>query len=49
MVIEVMCFGGISIERAMENLILCQQNDEIKNKYCETNNYPLLRIPVKAF
>ncbi|EGQ3351235.1 DUF2726 domain-containing protein [Staphylococcus pseudintermedius] len=32
-----------------ENLLRTQHNDRIKNKYCETNNINLLRIPYKRF
>lgn len=39
------CFGGISKERAEENLATLKINDNIKNKFCEENNYPMLRIP----
>ena len=38
-------FGGISIERAEENFVIQQQNDKIKDNYCQENNFPLLRIP----
>ena len=43
------CFGGISIEQAKENLISCQKRDKIKNDFCKEHNYPLLRIPYTEF
>lgn len=42
-------FGGISLEEAEENLRLSKIKDEIKNKYCQHNNIPLLRIPYWEF
>lgn len=42
-------FGGISIERAKENLKQTQSNDFIKTSYCKENNIPLLRIPYWDF
>ena len=38
-------FGGISKERAAENLKLAQKHDRIKDKYCQDNNIILIRIP----
>lgn len=38
-------FGGVSKERAAENLELVQKHDEIKNKYCQDNSIMLIRIP----
>jgi hypothetical protein len=42
-------FGGISDERALENLKIIQYHDQIKNKYCEKNKIKLLRIPYWDF
>ena len=38
-------FGGISDERAAENLKTTQYHDAIKTKYCIENQIPLIRIP----
>lgn len=38
------CFGGISKERAEENLKIVQTRDFIKKEYCEKNGIPLLCI-----
>lgn len=38
-------FGGISEERAQENLKTAQRHDKIKDDYCRENNIPMLRIP----
>lgn len=38
-------FGGISDKEAQENLKITQHHDEIKTKYCQNNNIPLIRIP----
>lgn len=38
-------FGGISDEEAIENFIKTQYHDSIKNKYCYTNQIPLIRVP----
>jgi hypothetical protein len=38
-------YGGISEERAKENLIKAQRRDKLKNNYCDDNGYALLRIP----
>ena len=46
---EPVCFGGISYERALDNLKIAQHHDEIKNKYCEDNNIRLIRIPYWEF
>jgi len=43
------CFGGISQERAEANFTKQKKHDELKNKYCADNNYPLLRIPHTQF
>lgn len=43
------CYGGISKERAEENLKECQKRDKIKDDFCKENNYPLLRIPYTDF
>jgi hypothetical protein len=37
-------FGGISIERATEQLKITQSNDYIKDGFCAKNNFQLLRI-----
>ena len=37
-------FGGISQERAEENLKLCQDNDNLKNDFCKEFNYKMIRI-----
>ena len=42
-------FGGMSREKALENLKTCQQHDEIKNEYCRDNGIKLLRIPYYRF
>lgn len=42
-------FGGITKERAEENLLKTQLNDSIKNEYCKSNNIPLIRIPYWDF
>ena len=42
-------FGGISKERAQENFERCQIHDALKNKFCEDNNYKLLRIPYTKY
>lgn len=42
-------FGGISEERAIENLKVAKLHDQIKNDYCGENNIPLLRIPYWEF
>jgi uncharacterized Zn-finger protein len=38
------CFGGISQERAEENFKRQQENDRLKDEYCDENHFPLLRI-----
>lgn len=38
-------FGGISDQRAAENLKITQRHDKIKTNYCIDNNIPLIRIP----
>jgi hypothetical protein len=38
-------FGNSPVVRAIDNIKKQQGNDRIKNKFCEKNNYPLLRIP----
>lgn len=42
-------FGGISLEKAKDNLKQTQYRDSIKTKYCKENNIPLLRIDYKDF
>jgi len=42
-------FGGISKERAEQNLVTSQHRDKIKNDFCRDNNYPLLRIKYDQF
>jgi len=39
------CFGGISMERAIENFKKQIENDIKKNLYCVENNIQLIRIP----
>ena len=39
------CFGGISIERAIRNFKKQVENDIKKNLYCAENNIQLIRIP----
>ena len=43
------CFGGMSKEKAQEAFIKTQKHDQIKNKHCEDNDIPLLRIPFFRF
>ena len=38
-------YGGISEEKALENLETAKKRDKIKNDYCADNGFPLLRIP----
>lgn len=38
-------FGGISDDRALQQLIYVQMHDKIKTEYCKNNNIPLIRIP----
>jgi hypothetical protein len=38
-------YGGISEEKAQENLESSQRRDKIKDQYCDDNGYLLLRIP----
>lgn len=42
-------FGGISLERAKENLQACKLRDSIKTNYCKEHNVKLLRIPYTDF
>lgn len=42
-------FGGMSLERAKENLKVVQLNDTIKTNYCLQNNIPLIRISYQDF
>ena len=42
-------FGGISREKANENLETQKERDQIKNDYCESHNIPLVRIPYSRF
>lgn len=37
--------GGMSKEDAEKVLLLTQKHDEIKTRYCQLNNIPLIRIP----
>lgn len=38
-------FGGISDEKAENNLKIVQKHDKIKTNYCHEHNIPLIRIP----
>jgi hypothetical protein len=38
-------YGGISEEKAKENLTKAQHRDKLKDNYCDDNGYALLRIP----
>jgi very-short-patch-repair endonuclease len=38
------CFGGCTPEQAQKNFEKQQQHDKLKEKWCEENNYPLLRV-----
>jgi hypothetical protein len=38
-------YGGISEERAKDNLIITQHRDKLKDDYCDDKGYALLRIP----
>lgn len=38
-------YGNMTHEQAEQRFIIQQQNDEIKNKFCEDNNIQLVRIP----
>ena len=40
-------FGNISLERAEENLKQTQENDQIKNNFCEKFGYKMIRISHK--
>jgi uncharacterized C2H2 Zn-finger protein len=42
-------FGGISQEKAQENLVTAQHRDKIKDDHCTENNIPILRIPYWDF
>ena len=42
-------FNGIPYEVALKNYRETQEHDIIKNKYCESNGIPLLRIPFYDF
>jgi uncharacterized Zn-finger protein len=42
-------FGGISQDVAFANFTKQIKHDDLKNKYCSDNNYPLLRIPHTQF
>ena len=42
-------FGGISEERAKENLESCKLRDSIKDNFCQVNGIKLLRIPYTQF
>ena len=37
-------FGGISQERAEENFKLCQENDKLKNDFCDKFEYKMIRV-----
>jgi hypothetical protein len=43
------CFGGMSVEQAIENFKKSQERDIIKNKYCEDKKINLLRISYKEY
>ncbi len=43
------CFGGISMEKAIENFKETKINDNIKNMYCQQNDISLFRIPYWEF
>jgi len=43
------CFGGISMARAIENFKTQIKRDIIKNLYCAKNNIQLIRIPYWEF
>lgn len=43
------CFGGISEERAFENLEVVQLRDDIKKEYCQKNGIRLLCIHYKDY
>ena len=38
-------YGGISEEQAKANLQSSQNRDKLKNDYCDSNGYAILRIP----
>jgi len=38
-------FGGMSDEKALNNLEKTKKHDQIKNNYCKKNNIKLIRIP----
>lgn len=38
-------FNGISEEESIENFKQCRIRDELKNKFCHTNNIEIIRIP----
>ncbi len=42
-------FGGITEEKAVENLIQTQRRDSIKTQYCEDKDMEILRIPYTDF
>jgi very-short-patch-repair endonuclease len=42
-------FGGISAEKAQENFEKAQAHDKIKNDYCKSEGYLLLRIHYKDY
>jgi len=42
-------FGGISNERAEENLKILRENDKLKDDFCTENDFRLIRISYKDF
>jgi hypothetical protein len=46
---EPVCFGGISMEKAITNLEESKFKDSLKTEWCVDNDFPLLRIPYNKF
>lgn len=46
---RVVCFGGMSIEKAEESFKNLQVRDNIKKEYCQKNGIPLLEIHYKDY
>jgi very-short-patch-repair endonuclease len=46
---KVVCFGGISQDRANKKFEKQKKYDKLKNDYCNENGYLLLRIPYTAY
>jgi len=44
---EPVTFGGVSIERAKENLKSQKKRDKVKDRFCKNNNICLIRISYK--